>query len=126
MNLKEIIDLVNGKVYCVSDESNIDIRSAGASDLMSDVLAFLSKMPSEISHEMLLITGLVSLQSIRTASITDISVILFSRGKEPSANIIEAAENAGISIICTPLTSYTVCGVLYAAGIKGVDDNIPE
>lgn len=126
MKLKEIIELVDGKVHYMPEELNIDIKFAGASDLMSDVLAFLSDMPSEISHEMLLITGLVSLQSIRTASITDISIILFSRGKKPSESIIEAAENAGITILSTPLTSYTVCGLLYAAGVKGVDDKVPE
>ena len=109
MKLTGIIELLEAKEHYVPDGYDVDIRYAGASDLMSDVLAFFSEMPTEVSRQMMMITGLVSPQSIRTAGITDISLIVFSRGKEPNEIIVEAARNTGIAILSTPLTSYTAC-----------------
>ena len=124
MKLKEIVELVKGTEHYVPDDYDVNIKYAGLSDLMSDVLAYLSKMPLDVSHEMMLITGLASPQIIRIADITDMSLILMSRGKEPTGPIIEGARNANVAIISTPLTSFTACGLLYTAGIKGIDNEV--
>ena len=122
MKLTDIKELLEAKEHYVPDGYDVDVRYAGACDLMSDVLAFFSEMPTEVSRQMMIITGLVSAQSIRTAGITDISLIVFSRGKEPTESVVEAARNTGVAILSTSLTSFTACGLLYNAGLKGVDD----
>lgn len=124
MKLKDIVDLLMAEELFVPDGCELCIKYAGASDLMSDVLAFLSHMPTQISKQMMLITGLVSVQSIRTAGLTDIPLVLFTRGKKPPENVLVAAKTASIAIISTPLTSFTASGLLHAAGVKGVDDEV--
>ena len=122
MKITDIANLINAEIIHMPEGTEIDIKYAGSSDLMSDVLAYLSEMPKEISREMLLITGLVSPQSIRTAALTDISSVVFTRGKKPNDLIVEAARNSNLALMSTPLTSYNTCGILFKAGIKGVDD----
>lgn len=122
MKINEIEDLIKANIIYQPENYDIDILYAGASDLMSDVLAFLSEMPNHISNKMVLITGLVNPQSIRTASLTDMSMIVFTRGKTPLQNVIDAAKKTNIAVLVTPLTSYKVCGILYSAGIKSIDD----
>ena len=124
MKLDKILELIRGEVVYRPEGFDHEINYAGASDLMSDVLAYLSDMPAHESKDMMLITGLVSPQSIRTAALTDMSIILFTRGKQPNPNIIESAKAAGLAVILTPLTSYTVCGLLYSNGVKGVDKEL--
>ncbi len=121
MKLEEILEVIRGEILYKPEGFDYEINYAGASDLMSDVLAYLSDMPAHESRDMMLITGLVSPQSIRTAALTDMSIILFTRGKQPAPNIVESARAAGLAIILTPLTSYTVCGILYSNGVRGVD-----
>lgn len=81
-------------------------------DLMSDVLAF-SKL------KMVLLTGLTNIHVIRTCEMLDVVAVVFVRGKVPSADIIEAAEEAGISLLSTDYTLYEACGRLYKCGLPG-------
>ncbi len=121
MKINEIEKLLNATALYVPCEFNKDIIFAGASDLMSDVLAYMDKMPSHVSKGMMLITGLVNLQVIRTITLMDISMVVFTRGKTPSERIVEEAKSIKLPILCTDLTSYSACGLLYSAGIQGVE-----
>ena len=126
MKIHEIAELTDAEIIYIPENFDNDIKYAGASDLMSDVLAYLSEMPTHISKDMMLITGPVSPQSIRTTALTDIPVVLFTRGKVPNANIIEGAKSSGLVVMSSKMTSYTVCGRLFAKGIRGVDTNSIE
>jgi len=79
--------------------------------LMSDVMAF-------VKERVLLITGLVNPQVIRTAELLDIQAIIFVRGKIPSADMIEMAEEADIVLAGTKLPMFVSCGKLYESGLK--------
>ncbi|MGI6298548.1 MAG: hypothetical protein ACOX1T_05060 [Saccharofermentanales bacterium] len=74
-----------------------DIKVACGADLMSDVMAFACH-----ANEMML-TGLVNLQTIRTAEMMDVKVIVFVRGKTPLPEMIELAADREICLISTPL-----------------------
>src|SRR5574344_1400595 len=75
-------NIIQGKA---TEEKKIDYGFA--SDLMSDVLTLSA-------DNILLITGLCNIQTIRTAEMANIEVILFARGKQVSQEmIIEAKEN---------------------------------
>jgi len=97
----------------VSGDMEMDIKVACGADLMSDVMAFACA-----SNEMML-TGLVNPQTIRTAEMMDVKVIVFVRGKVPGDAIIDLAREKNICILSTPLTMFTSCGLLYQAGVKG-------
>ena len=69
-----------------------------------------------------LLTGLVNPQVVRTADMMDMVCVVFVRGKEPSAEMVELAEDRGIALLKTPLRMFTACGLLYESGLHGGDD----
>lgn len=121
MKIDEIVKLLKATVHYLPEDYNIDITYAGSSDLMSDVLSYMSGMPVNVPKGMILITGLISPQVIRTVTLMDISVIVFTRGKIPTDRIIEEARFIKLPVLSCNLTSYTTCGLLYSAGIQGVE-----
>ena len=88
------------------------VDTACGSDLMSDVLAF-------VKERAVLITGLINPHVIRTSEMLDITCIVFSRGKQPGAEILEEAAEVGITVLSTDMTTYTACGELYLHGLPG-------
>ncbi len=113
MTLREIQKILQAEVICCEDCLDIEILTAGGSDLMSDVLAF--GQPG-----LLLLTGLTNVQSVRTAEIIDAKAIIYVRGKRPQEGSIELAKEKGIPILSTKHMMYTACGLLYSAGLVGV------
>jgi predicted transcriptional regulator len=110
VKLRNIVQLVGGSVLTKQTDLETEIVSCGASDLMSDVLSYMK--PGS-----LLLTGLVNLQSIRTAEMADLAGVVFVRGKTPSADIIELADDVGIPLIAAPYSMYELCGRLFQAGL---------
>jgi len=119
LKVKEIVKLLKAEVHCKTDDCGVEITKGGASDLMSDVLAYLTEMPE--SRSTCMITGLLSPQVIRTASLTDVPVIIFTRGKKPTPAMVEQAKEAELCVLSTNYTSFTCCGLLWDQGVRGVD-----
>ena len=115
MTLSEVKDILHATVLTGEDALQNDIDGAFASDLMSDVLAF-------VTDSSLLITGLINPHVIRTAEMLDIGCIVFSRGKQPSEEMLEMAQEADITVISTKMTTYTVSGELYKHGLPGTNE----
>ena len=111
MKLTDIINIVRGKVLTSRVNLDVQVSDCGASDLMSDVLAY-------VQPGSLLLTGLVNPQSIRTAEMADLSAIVFVRGKTPGPDSIALAEELGIPLIASPYGMYEICGRLYQAGLE--------
>ena len=112
MKISTIVDLLDARVLCGEDHLESEVHSACGSDMMSDVLAF-------VKDQAVLLTGLVNLQVVRTAEMMDMRCIVFVRGKNPPAEVIEAAEEAGIAVLATEERMYPACGKLYATGLMG-------
>lgn len=111
MKIKEIATIVGGEILCNADKADNEVQSAFASDMMSDVLAF-------VRDQGVLITGLTNPQVVRTAVMMDISCIVMVRGKKPDENIIGLARDNGIVFIATGKGMFESSGRLYAAGLK--------
>ena len=112
MTIGTIKELLGAEVLCGSESLEKDIHSACASDMMSDVLAY-------VKDQAVLLTGLVNAQVIRTAEMMDMICIVFVRSKRPSAEMLELAAESGISVLTTPKRMYEACGILYSNGLKG-------
>ena len=112
MKLKEILELVEGKIVIGEEFLDREVKFAFGSDLMSDVLAYTEE-------ETVLLTGLVNNQVIRTAEMLDLKAIVFVRGKKPSEEGIELAKGDDIVLIETGFSMYTASGILYSKGLKG-------
>ncbi len=110
MLIKQIIETVNAELLVGDRDADTEIKSGCGSDLMSDVLAFSKE-------KVLLLTGLVNPQVVRTAEMMDIKAILFVRGKKPTTEMLELAEEMGIMILTTEDPMYIACGKLYSSGL---------
>jgi predicted transcriptional regulator len=114
MTLQEIKELLQAEVITGDDRLNEEITFAGASDLMSDVLAF--GKPG-----ILLLTGLSNSQSVRTASIIEAKAIIYVRGKKPDKEGIELAKEKKLPLLSTKVMMYAACGLLFKHGLKGIN-----
>ena len=112
MTLDEIVKAVEGEVI-VDAPFTVNVETACASDLMSDVLLFTKP-------QMLLITGLTNPQSIRTADMAEAPAVVFVRSKYPPAETLKLAEEMGIAVVLCAYTMFEAAGLLYAAGLKGI------
>ena len=113
MTVDQIAGIVSGRIVCGSDHGDRGIDFAFAADLMSDVLT--------LTHDNLLfITGLVTAQTIRTAVVADIRVVLIVRGKSVPQSIIDLARDNDVVLIATDHSMYRASGELYAAGLQPI------
>jgi hypothetical protein len=113
MNIREIMGVLQGRMLFDSHGLDEEVPRGGAADLMSDVLAFGSE-------GMVLLTGLTNPQTIRTAEMAGINVIVFVRDKTPPPETVALARDSGITLLSTAYTMYEACGRLYAAGLPGL------
>ncbi|NJK95933.1 MAG: hypothetical protein HC905_14365 [Bacteroidales bacterium] len=113
MKIKDIVSLLSGTVINGADMVNMEVDRGFASDLMSDVLTLQSE-------NIVLITGLANVQTIRTAEMADISCIIFARNKKATSDIVELAIENDIVIIECPFSMFKTCGLLFGAGLKPV------
>lgn len=121
MKLSEIIKKYNCKVYTPDILKEKQIRYAFCADLMSDALIIMNSVQdNRVLNEGLLITGLTTNQSIRTAEMLDMEVVLLVRGKIPSLNVIDLAKELNIILLSTEMTMFNTSGMMYADGIKGI------
>jgi len=113
MKLSEIKELLQCEVLAGEEDLAVDIQQVVASDGMSEILAFAK------SHD-LMITGLINIQSIRTADIAGVSAVIYCRGKRPDRKVIDFARQKRIPVLVTPMVMFDICGVLFNKGLKGV------
>lgn len=118
MTLRRVKELLDCRVVCGEDLLDNEVGTGGASDMMSDVLAF--GRPG-----LLLLTGLKSSQSVRTADIAELAGIIYVRGKRPEDDAVALAIEKGIVLMTTDLMMFEACGRLYAAGLRGLKDKEP-
>ena len=98
MKLRQVLELVEGKVITRRADLDIEVCTGFGADLMSDVLAF--------AHEdCLLLSGLINPQVVRTAEMAGVKVILFVRGKTPPPETIALAEGGGPPSLLEPFLS---------------------
>ena len=114
MKLSEITELLRAKVFVGYNKLNLDVDTACASDLMSDLLR------GELEGA-LLITGLNSIHIVKTAVISGIVGVVLVRGKKPSMEVMEEAKKYDLPLLATPFSMYTACGRLFKKGIRGPD-----
>lgn len=76
MILSELKDILEASILVGNEHLNREFDKCGASDLMSDILAGLSE-------GCVLLTGLTTVQAVRTAAVAGVGAIVFVRDKTP-------------------------------------------
>ena len=116
MKLLEIVNALDASVLTGENLLEKKINTCGASDLMSDILAGLSE-------GCILLTGLTTVQVIRTAMVAGDGAVVFVRGKKPPQEVIELAEAENLPLISSPYSMFVSCGRLHACNLTGLDGN---
>lgn len=110
MQLKEVMNILDAQLFLGEEKLKEHVYSACGCDLMSDVLSYAKE-------NVILLTGLVNTHVIRTAEMAGIYTIVFVRGKQPTKEILDLAQELEISIFSTKLPLYEACGYLYTKGL---------
>jgi predicted transcriptional regulator len=91
--------------WLVSGNGSTEFFDVVVSDLMSDVLV--------TEHDdFLIVTSLASEQVVRTADIVDARAILLANGKQPQPALKTLADEHGIPVLTTNLSTFDVCRAL--------------
>ena len=96
MKIITIKELLDAEVLCHEDKLGCHVYSACSSDMMSNV---------------------------RTAEMMDMVCIVFIKGKGPTQEMIDLAEELGIVLMSTQKTMFDACGILYENGLRGKGEN---
>lgn len=110
MKLREVLELIEGKVISENVDLDQEVQMGCGADLMSDVLAFTQEGT-------VLMSGLVNPQVVRAAEMASVKAIVFVRGKLPPSETIALAEEKGIPLLASKYTMFETCGRLYQAGL---------
>ena len=110
MKIAEIARLLNAQVLTGESQLDTDCLTACSGDMMSDVLAF----PKD---HMVLLTGLMNSQVMRTCDMLDVRCVVFVRGKKPTEEIVALAREYEIAVLTTDCGLYVASGVLYTHGL---------
>ncbi|MCH3923339.1 MAG: hypothetical protein LKE30_00250 [Bacteroidales bacterium] len=113
MKIEDIRKAINAKYITGEENKNEDLTFCFASDLMSDVLTLKV-------DKILLLTGLCNIQTIRTAEMANIEVIVFCRGKKINNDMIEEAKEEGMTLLECNYSIFQTSGLLYNAGLKAI------
>ena len=112
MTIRKIREILNAGLLTDGSRLDDEILTAYGSDMMSDVLAFAG------GDRSVLLTGLVTPQTVRTAQMTEIRCIVFVRGRKPESDIVRLAQGYGIELLSTGLRMFAACGLLYENGLR--------
>ncbi|UCF99828.1 MAG: hypothetical protein JSV89_09885 [Spirochaetaceae bacterium] len=96
----------------LTDQEQVDIARAHASDLLSDVLA-------NAPAGGVLLTIQVHLNVIAVAMHAMQAAVIFTSGMVPEQAVIDKAVEEGIPLFATGESTFDAAGRLYALGIRG-------
>ena len=111
MTICNAATLLDAKIFTCENSANREIDSVCGSDLMSDVMAFFH-------GQGLLLTGLINVQTIRTANLMDIAAVCLIRGKKAHQEMIDMAIDFNIVIMETDYRMFESCGRLWSGGMR--------
>lgn len=111
MRLKDILKVIDADVLVEGVDLEKEVSCAFGSDLISDIL-MCTKEPT------LLLTGLTNPQIVRLSDMIDLFGILICRGKTPSDDVIEMAQERGLPLFSTNYTLYQTSGILFNKGLR--------
>lgn len=95
----------------LTDNLPAEIVGCYISDLLSDVLA-------HAEPGMLWLTVQVHRNVVSVAAMKDVAAVLITCGRKPAATIVAEADEAGVSLLATPLSTFEAAGKLWEAGVR--------
>jgi len=114
MNLKELSQTLPLVVRTASAPLTTEITGGYSSDLLSCVMG-----KAKAGNVW------VTLQShpnvVAVASLLNLAGVIITEGAEPDPATLQKAEQEGVAIVTTSLTTFALVGRLYGLGVDGTD-----
>jgi predicted transcriptional regulator len=117
MTLMDVKDILKAAVFVGDDKLATTVTAGTGSDLMSDML----RVPKT---GVVLLSGLNTVQVVRTSVIAGVAAVVLVRGKRPTQDMIAQALEHGLPLMSTPFTMFSACGRLFSRGLRGVERKI--
>ena len=112
MNLQTVIDQLDLKVLTEPlDFTNKEPTSGYVSDLLSCVMA-------GACHQGIWVTLQAHGNIVAVAALLDLVAIVITEGAMPDESTIARASTEGITLLSTPLPTFTVSGKLWEMGLR--------
>lgn len=105
MNLQELIQVFNLKVFTCKDNLNKDVEGGYVSDLLSDVLA-------DAKPNQLWITLQTHKNIVAIAQLKQLSAVILVKGLEPNENTVKKAEEEKIILLGSEKETFDLVGDL--------------
>lgn len=109
MTVSELCGLIGGVVVTENGADN-EIKCGCCCDLLSWVMAKGDEGCGWITVQ-------THLNVIAVASLHDMACVICPEDIEPEAASVKKADEEGIAVIKSPLSSYKIAGIMYSAGI---------
>ncbi|MCL5023741.1 MAG: serine kinase [Nitrospirae bacterium] len=106
MNVQEIVDALSLEVKTAKGDLSRTVTGCYISDLLSDVMA--NAKEGEIW-----ITLQTHPNVVAVASLKNLGGIIVTNRRSPEAETLQKAENEGVVIAVSPLSTFEVGGMLY-------------
>ncbi len=112
MKLEEIIKKLDLKVLTESKEFK-EVEPAGGycSDLLSCVMA-------GAKNKAVWVTLQAHVNIVAVAALLDLSAVIITEGAQPDQAVIDKANQQSVTLLSTPLPSFTVVGQLWELGLR--------
>ena len=114
MKLQELCQQLSLEVRAAATKLDAQVTGGYASDLLSCVMA-----KAQAGNVWVTIQGHPNIVAV--ATLIDLAGIIVAEGMSIDAATLKKAEEEGVPILTTSLTTYTVVGELFKLGIPGVD-----
>ncbi len=101
MTVGELVKKYNLSILSESDGLNQEITGGYVGDLLSFVMA-------HAKEKMVWITIQGHINTIAVASLVGIGAIILTEGSEPTADMLEKAQENGIPVLTSPLSSFEI------------------
>jgi len=111
MTLGEIAQELKLEARACRDSMERNIQGGYASDLLSDVIAGAREGD-------LWVTLQVHQNIVAVAFLNNLAGIIIVGGRQPDPDTLEKAEEQGVPILVTPMTTFEVVGRLYELGVR--------
>jgi len=115
MKLEDICCGLSLEVKTAAGKLDREVTGGYASDLLSCVMA-----KAQAGNVWITLQGHPNVVAV--ASLLNLAGVIITEGIVPDGATLAKAEEEGIPLLATPLTTFTVVGKLSALGIPGVDD----
>lgn len=114
MELGELGRLLSLEVQTAPEKLHVEVTGGYASDLLSCVMA-------QAQEGNVWVTLQAHSNIVAVASLLNLAGIIVTEGMDLDATTLEKANEMGIPILTTGLTTYSVVGRLFELGVPGVD-----